>query len=235
MTTLKGGVTSYGARYSGKPREQWNTLNELANAIMFDNNIANTYQNLIPANIRFAVGNLLFPTTITERNFSKRELENIKQIINNVDKRNKSTVEQYNHAKSNVSKASNDDDMIYNPMINRYQQAGMVGDMLNIPKFKGATYADMTTDYGTYNPYIYEKRKLSDMVRESFANPVVDIQTSIGQFYSEKDNKGNRIINDAYDFKKILNQKWAGDTYKGIHKIMEDYGTPKQMYIKLND
>ena len=233
MADLYGGVTKYGASYVNRPRQNWSKLAELADAIMYDNPIANAYQAAIPANIRFAIGNLIYPGVITERNFSKKELDNIKQMVDNMDKRILSTEDDYYNAQSNMHAASDDDEMVYNPMIGRLQQAGMVGDMLKGPKFPGVTYADMTTNYGTYDPYIYNQN-LGEMVKRSFNNPVVNIQTSMGQFYPYKDNNGKRYIEDVYDFKKIGNAKWAGNDYKGLHKIMENWGTPTQMYIKLD-
>lgn len=228
-----GGTTSFGGKYVNKPRQEWGKLAEIADSIMYDNPIANAYQEAIPANIRFAVGNLLHPGVITERNFSKKELDTIRQMVDNMESRVYSSPDKYYEAVANMKNANSDDEMVYNPMNNRYQQAGMVGDMLNYPRFKGVTYADMTTNQGTYDPYIY-KKGYKDMIKSSFDNPVANIQTAIGQFYPTTNSKGQIEIDDVYDFRKVGDRDWAGKEYKFVHKLLEDLGTPVQMNIRMD-
>lgn len=62
-----------------------------------------------------------------------------------------------------------------------------------------------------------------------------NMQTTLGHAYL-KNNNGKRELTDIYDYRSIpMNANWASKDYKGIHKIMENYGTPVPVNITLDN
>jgi hypothetical protein len=155
----------------------------------------------IPTAVRAFLGTAIgSETSITEKDFSEEELKFIANQIKNREQKNTKEKEDYsfwlNWMKENPPRPDEHPMMVesYNKRLNEVQKA--------VDSYK-TTEGKTSVQYDDYdNKYRQEQFGIFDTVKSLFMSPEYNVQKTLGRYNAFKDEEGNVIVSDTYDWTK---------------------------------
>ncbi len=196
------------------------------------NNVHEAYKNFIPADFRMIAKSLINPTQITENNFTKKELELLKNINRQSMQRSSTPMAKQAQKDMNEIKKIPEKQQI---------SIGINGKKQNMHPSDAAQFLKENFDPSLqYNDY--PEQGLMDSrhpILSSFSSPSYSLANTIGRAIYNTDNKGNTHVKDIYNLPEIdpaRMQNFVNNTsqgYKNMHEFVRKYGTPMPVDINL--
>ena len=192
--------------------------------------INNTYKEAIPANARMAIKSVVNPSTVTENNFTKDELNTIRKTYQNSQQRTRSpkamiAKQDLNAIRIIPSGAIVSDGKNTRPIEDQRQ-------MLKAKFSPTIQYAD----YPTTNKY--KNYSVSETpIQASFNDKGYSLSTTLGRALYDNKN-GNINITDTYNFpkgNKMENYNNWSNAFKIAHLLGEKFSNSMPVDINLRD